>query len=181
MDHNEEYYASVFAPLRHPVPPRQEEINSVVESFDSDAHREVISIHDSDSNNDNDNESICSDDSNEWNYPPPQTVYDTINNLPETDPNKVAWLSLLQHESTNSKASPDWYPWRNELCVLLFLCRFDATYGITRNIIQCFLNILLTLKERGHINNEYFIPTDASTIEKWWDFIPKPPIRMFKL
>lgn len=185
---------SIFAPLRNAVPPRVADIEAVQQSFDSDQESQhaVLDLTLSDNTDSHDNISehynneINSDtdsysDSDDWDFPTPDDVSQEINQLENLNPNKLAWQALLEHDDENSKAHVDWYPWRNELCMLLFLCRYDPTYGMTRNIIQCFLDILRTMKKNGHITANYFIPKDASTVEKWWKFIPKPPIRMLLL
>lgn len=114
-----------------------------------------------------------------FDYPNPNQLRNLIDGLPPHDPSKIAWEKLLSHEKENSLAEPDWYPFRNELCLLLWLGRYNPSLNITRSILQYFLKLLRTLQVNGHLNDEYFVPSNATTIEKWWDFIPKPPQGLF--
>ena len=137
---------------------------SELDSVDSD-----IGIDNYDSSQDNDQSDL------EW--PPTEEVLNVINQLPPTDAGRQAWEALIWHDCESTKADLDWYPWRNELCMLLFLCRYDPTYSISRNAIRCFIYILKTLQQNGHLRRDYWIPKYANTIEKWWKWLPKPPQR----
>ena len=159
---------------------QQSKPTNVLNSHNNNQNNILI---DSNSDNDSDNDDINSNDSdnndNEADvriWPPTAQVTALLDTLPDNDPNKIAWQTLIDHNKWNSKADPDWYPFRNELHFLLFLARFDPNLGITRQIIQIFLDILQTLQKNGHITDTYNIPKHATTVEKWWQFIPKPPI-----
>ena len=133
-------------------------------------------------NNSDDDDSDSQDNSNEnelpWSWPPTEEVLNVIGQLPADDTGRLAWESLLFHDCESTKADPDWYPWRNELCMMLFLCRYDPTFSISRNAIQCFIFILKTLQQNGHLNQRYWIPKHANTVERWWKWLPKPPQSM---
>lgn len=169
-------YRSYWAPRRrsnsHPANPGEEEdLNSDSSGeTQNDANENDNSDHSLDQNEENHN--------NEWQYPSTEEVIRVINTLPPTDPSRVAWAALVEHKKGNKNAHPDWYPWRNELHMLLFLCRFDPDIGFTRTTITYVLKILKTLQKNGHIHEDYNIPKAAQTIENWWCYLPEPPIRM---
>lgn len=111
--------------------------------------------------------------------PDQQHLQQELNNLRDDDKSQIAWNSLIKHNKSNKNASYQHYPFVNTACSLLFFGRFNPTLGITRNITQWVLTLLRTLQVEGHLDSEYFIPKDASTIEKWWKYIPQPPLSMF--
>lgn len=126
-----------------------------------------------------DRSSSLSSDNNQWRFPTTQQIREEINNLPQQDPCRLAWESLLTSAIANDKDTPEWSPFNNGLCFMLFLLRYHPTLAVTRETMDNFLLILLTLQQQGIIDDEYYIPKCATTIEKWWCFIPKPPTSMF--
>ena len=114
------------------------------------------------------------------NWPNTTQILNLINELPDNDPNKIAWDSLInnQEESKNANIN-DWYPFRNELCFLLFVGRFDPDRAITRQTMTYFCSILRTLQQNGHLNEDYFVPKNGNLIETWWKYLPTPPMREF--
>ena len=115
-------------------------------------------------------------DENETAFPQPPMVRERIQSLHRQEPCRLAWEHLLNHNRENSQANADWYPFKNELGLLLFAGRYDPSLNITRAVLQYFLKILRTLQKAGHIVPEYDIPKAAQTVEEWWKFIPQPPI-----
>ena len=112
--------------------------------------------------------------------PDTRRILNSVDSLPDNDPNKIAWLSLINHNCESKFGDiNDWYPFGNELCFLLFVGRYDPDRAITREIITFFCSILHTLKQNGHLNGEYFVPKNGNVIETWWKHLPTPPMRMF--
>ena len=142
-----------------------------------------LSDHEPGYYDDDDTDYMYNSEQNEekWQWPPPETIFAKISTLDEHDANRLAWETLLKHDIPNTAADTDWYPFRNELGLLLFVGRYDPKLGITRNIIQYFLKILRTLQANGHITRDYVIPKNATTVETWWKYIPQPPVRLVLL
>ena len=148
------------------------------DSQDSDESDNCSNSYWSDLNNNSDSDNNNNNDNNNnlpWRWPSSDQVTRVIGQLPDDDTGRLAWEALLHHDCESTKADADWYPWRNELCMMLFLCRYDPTFSISRNAIQCFIWILKTLQQNGHFNGRYWIPKHANTVERWWKWLPKPP------
>ena len=110
-----------------------------------------------------------------WQCPQVADIEHVIHGLDECE-EKQAYQTLLDHNTTNREASSDWFPFTNELAFFLFIGRYDPDLAITRSITDYFLMILHTMQQNGVIAADYFIPKSASTVEKWWQYIPQPPL-----
>ena len=119
-------------------------------------------------------------DISDWKWPDQAELKQRYERLEPSSPSYLAWSRLVNHDVYNKNAELEWYPFQNELCFMLWLGRSDPSLGMTRNMLTWIINLLLTLKMNNHIDNDYFIPTHATTVEKWWRFIPQPPSRMSK-
>lgn len=111
----------------------------------------------------------------QWQNPTSQQIREAISNLSPNDHCRQAWEALLQSAINNNDASDEWYPFINCLCFMLFLLRYHPTLAVSRETMDIFLIILLTLQTQGIIHQNYWIPTCATTIEKWWSYFPTPP------
>ena len=110
-----------------------------------------------------------------WRWPSVHEVIDKITTLQPDDDIRRAWQTILKQETNIPNATADWHPFPNVLWVLLFLGRYDKKLGITRSIINFFIQILKTLKQQGKLDSQYNIPGDGSTLEKLWDQFPELP------
>ena len=141
----------------------------------------------SDNNNDNDDVSIedavlrlnheqkDNQNNSQWQWPDQEQLRVQLNNLSPNDPSRLAWENLIDHENVNKNASNEWYPGRNIVDYLLFVGKNDPNWGMTRKMLQWIVDLLLTLQVEGYLDEDLKIPTNATTIEKWWIYIPKPP------
>ena len=102
-------------------------------------------------------------------------LYNALRNIDNEAPNKLAWTSLLEHESWNDEAPNNWRPFDNGLCAMLFLGYVNPELHLTRNVLNWFLAVLHSLQQQGVIKNNYWIPADGTTIERWKRFFPVPP------
>ena len=93
----------------------------------------------SNSNNNNNNNNNNNQQQQPLQWPTAQQVLEKIQQLPNNHPIKDAWTSLLSFEKKYQNSSNDWFPFINELCLFLFIGRFDAKLGITREIMNFFL------------------------------------------
>jgi hypothetical protein len=139
-----------------------------------------------DSENDDRNEPLADandiydfdfENNNNWRWPSGTEIRNNINNLPDASPSKTSWQALIDHEKFNKKnANIHWKPFRNILCFFLWIGRHDPSIRWTRKQLQWILDVLRSVKDAGFITNDLWIPTDASTIEKWDNWFPMPPI-----
>ena len=118
----------------------------------------------------------CYSSEREYRIPTEREMIEMLQQLTDDNPTKRAWTNLIEFKEANKNATAEWFPFENELGLLLFVGRYDPQLSITRAIIQFFIKILRTLQENGHLNANYSIPKDASTVEKWMKNIPTPPI-----
>ena len=58
-----------------------------------------------------------------------------------------AWLALIEHKKNSG--SQEWSPSENIVEFLLFALYIDITNGITREILQKIIDLLLTLQQHG--------------------------------
>lgn len=111
-------------------------------------------------------------------FPPQQALVNALRQLPNDSPNKLAYQALQKHEEWNTKYEHvDWRPFANELAWMLFAGHVDPGLHVTRNILKWVLSMLHTLQTNGIIKQDYWIPRNATTIEQWKRFFPKPPTR----
>ena len=128
-------------------------------------------------NDNQDNISQHSD--NQDNIPNAQLIRNALQGMSKLNPIRRSYQSLL-----NCKFWPnardldeDWKPFRNCACYLLWLGRNDPQLGLTSNVLQWIINLLLTLKAEGVFKyDDYWIPRDSSTIDKWMRYFPEVPI-----
>ena len=108
-------------------------------------------------------------------FPDPSLLRQRLHRLPPDDQSRNGWLSLLDCNQTNSRAEPPWNPFPNVLGMMLFMNMNNPALNMSRKCCQSFLKVLRTLQAEGHLNAEYYVPRHATTIEKWWRWIPQPP------
>lgn len=89
---------------------------------------------------------------------------------------KLGWQTLLQQKTAIPNSTRDWFPFPNSLFLFLFVGRYDASLGITRNVINFFIKILKQLQHEGHLDASYQIPGDGSEIERLWTHLPQFPM-----
>jgi hypothetical protein len=58
----------------------------------------------------------------------------------------------------------------------LWINRHDLCIRCTRKQLQWILDVLRCVKDYGFITNDLWIPSDASTVDKWYNWFPMPPI-----
>ena len=114
-----------------------------------------------------------------WHGPSPADLHSFMSVLNPSDPNYASYAALQQHEQWNNKyENLHWRPFRNALCFMLWLGWNDPALSLSRNQLQWILFVLLTLRKQGIIADNYWIPTNASTISKWSRWFPTPPLSM---
>ena len=98
---------------------------------ETDADIEIEALYYDYNNTDteiNSNDSDNTDDSeHKWWWPDTAFVEKKLQQLQRDDPSVLAWRTLMEHDIPSTKASKDWYPFRNELGVLLFAGRYDPS------------------------------------------------------
>jgi hypothetical protein len=111
--------------------------------------------------------------------PDQQEIINLINNLPRNDIRRKSWESLISHNKTNKYATEMWYPFRNEICLMLFLGLQDQQLSMTRKLLQWFIWFLNTLQDRHIIGQEYWLPKSSQTVESWINLFPNVPFSYF--
>lgn len=115
----------------------------------------------------------------QWNYPSSRNVYHDLRQYQGNDICKKSYESLLLHDNWPEDVEPNWQPFANVLCFMLWLGYNDSNLNMTRIMLQWIINLLLTLQFYNVIKHDIWIPTDASTIGKWNRWFPDPPICMY--
>ena len=113
-----------------------------------------------------------------WQDPDAQYIKRKLANIEDNNPSKKAWQALFESTHVNENATTEWFPFENELGLMLFIARYDPQLSLTREHIKFFLLVLRTLQNHGILDTNYFVPKSAYTIETWKKYIPKPPFCM---
>ena len=155
-------------------------------SNNNDNSNNSTSDNHSEHNNDNDNSSNSTSDShsehnndNDNEMPDVDVITEAISQLDVNNPIRRSYESLFKHFiwPKPKDYDEDWKPFRNCLCYMLWLGLNDPNLSMTRNTLQWILNLLMTLKSEGVFKDDnYWIPTDASTITKYKRYFPNPPL-----
>ena len=186
---------SVRAQGRNPNQYRWRHADESSTSSDSDEYDVVPDFYNNDNYNynqqQNNNDNNC--DNNNYNCDNnivnPGNIWPTAAQVrhfirTETDPQhpnddkdiKLGWQTLLQQKTAIPDSTRDWFPWPNSLYLFLFVGRYDASLGITRNVVNFFIKILKQLQHEGHLDVSYKIPGDGSEIERLWTHLPQFPL-----
>ena len=97
--------------------------------------------------------------------------------LSENDPTRKSYECLLLHDEWPCRfVNEDWKPFRNLLCFMLYIGWEDKALGMTTQMLDWILNLMLTMQSYNYIDKEFFIPKDHSTILKYKRWFPDPPI-----
>ena len=118
-----------------------------------------------------------------WCFPDIEVLQEQLQLLSADNESARAWLSLLEFKPRKHKGDPRWWPGDTLIEFSMFCFRYNPTLSITREIVQKVLDMLLTFKEHGIINENVEIPASAFTIERLMENLPQPPISLvlFKL
>ena len=160
-------------------PPGRHRNNSDSEQFDQKSSEiSDNDINELQSNSTADSARAANSSQSVWQHPDAQYIKDKLENIPDNNPSKKAWQALFESTHVNENATTEWFPFENELGLMLFIARYDPQLNLTREHIKFFLLVLRTLQNHGILDANYFVPKSAYTIETWKKYIPKPPLCM---
>ena len=122
----------------------------------------------------------CEVDENDhaWSWPDQQVLMEKLqqNKYQKCETTRASWRALIEHKKNSG--TKDWSPGKTVTEFLLVCLHVDVTNGITRDIMQIIIVLLLSLRDEGVINENAELPNCAQTIEELAESFPKTPISL---